>query len=303
MTNEIDTILDQALASLGRDFIDGEIVENAQSFENFMVVVAKTVFPDHEISVAEPGTIIGKGAWSFTIEITEIFEQMKPFSPGENRDVIVHVLERQLARRDSFKALEQKNPAEYFDTSKLILVPAMGSTIRNGPPGLSHFADDDRKAIMLGRPVYGYVHSVPAINLPTHLMFVPEEALPIIGLTEDEVFDLAMQNLIKNAEGLEVEFEDELGFINSDVMDGMPSQLIFYPEFWKSLSKKVGDHLFIHVVEHHEIVVCKASARDTIFDIVAAVAAGKVEPLLPATFFTYDDKGFRLFAKMLPDDA
>ncbi len=303
MTDEIDSILDKALTAAGQEFIDGELVESAASFEKFMVVLATFVFPDHEISISEPGTLIGKAAWSFTIDISEVFEQMKAFSPGHNRDVIVGVLERQLVRRNTFKELKGQDPAERFDPSKLILVPKMGSFIRNGAPGMRHLGGDDKKDVMIGRPAYGYVHSVAAINEPTHLMYVPGNALPIIGLSEDELFELAMENLRKSAEKVTVEFEDGFGLIGSDVMDGMPSQLIFYPDFWKSLSEKVGDHLFVHVVEHDQIIVCKASERETIFGIIGSVAAGKIEALLPATFFTYDDDGFRLFARTLPDDA
>lgn len=303
MTDEIDLILDKALAAIGREFIDGELVESSASFEKFMVILATTVFPEHEISIPETGTLIGRAAWSFTIDVTDVFEHMKAFSPGHNRDVIVGVLKRQLVRRDAFKELQGQSPVERFDPSKLILVPKMGSFIRNGAPGMRHFGGDDKKDVMLGRPAYGYVHSVAAINEPTHLMYVPGNALPVIGLSEDEVFDLAMQNLKKNAENVTVEFEDGFGMIGSDVMDGMPSQLIFYPDFWRSLSEKVGDHLFVHVVEHDQIIVCKASERDTIFSIIGSVAAGKIDALLPATFFTYDYDGFRLFARTLPDDA
>jgi hypothetical protein len=290
MTNEIDLILDKVLNTLGREFIDGDLVETLESFEKFLVLLATTVFPDHEISNPEPGTIVGNAAWSFTINTTDIFEEMKPFSPGLNRDAIVRVLGRQLARRDTISDLQGKSPVDAFDVDKLVLVPKMGSFIR-------------QSNVLLGRPAYNYVYSAPAINETRHLMYVPRHALSHIGLSEDELFERAMQNIRKSAEGVSVEFEDGIGFIESDVMDGMAAQLIFYPEFWKSLSEKVGDHLFIHAVEHDELIVCKASERDTIFGIVASAATGKVESLLPGTFFTYDDEGFRLFAKRLPDDA
>jgi hypothetical protein len=303
MTNEIDTIIDKALSEVGHNFIDGEIVETMEAFERFMFQLAKALFPNHKFSIPEPGTILGQASWTFTLEITDIFKKMKPFSPGHNRDIIVKVLERQLIRRDTFSQLEGQNPIERFNPEKLILVPKMGSAVRNGPSSSKFLETNKEEAVMLSRPAYGYVHSVPAINEPTHLMFVPKLALPMIGLSEEEIFAKALQNLKSKAEKVTVKFEDDVAFIGEDTMDGMPSQLIFHPDFWKALSQQVGDHLFVHVVEHNEVIVCKSRARDIIFNLVTGVAMGNIGSLLPATFFTYDDDGFRLFAKMLPDSA
>lgn len=195
MTNEIDTILDAALAEVGREFIDGDIVETPEAFERFMVHLVHAVFPNHQISTPEPGKLFVRSTWSFTLDVTDIFKQMKPFSPGQNRDIINSLLHRQLVRRNVFHELEKKNPAQQFDERKLILVPRMGSAIRNGPKGSNLSDATEAEKEMLSRPVYGYVHAVPVINEPTHLMYVPRLALPMVGLSEDEVLARAMHNI------------------------------------------------------------------------------------------------------------
>lgn len=304
MTEEIDTILDQTLAKIGHDFIDGGVIESSQAFEQFMVQLVQIALPAHEISLPKSGTILGKGTWSFTVDVEETFERMKPFAPGQNRDEVTKFLKRLIVRRDTWNEVDTTNLQERLDWSKLTLIPKMGSVMREGPTAGQFLGASEAEKAMLSRPAYGYVHAVPVINHPSHFLYLPKLTLPGTGMTEDDVFKKALQNIKSKADDITVEFEnDEIAFIGKEYMDGVVSQLILYPDFWKSLSEKVEDDLFIHVVQHDQIIVCKSRARDLIFRIVSGAATGKIDSLLPATFFTHDAEGFRIFAKMLPDDA
>lgn len=94
MAEEVDLIIDKALALAGRDFIDGDVVESVESFGNFMATTIQTALPSHTFSIPELGTILGAADWSFTMNVAKLLEDMKPFSPGANRDIIVQVLHR-----------------------------------------------------------------------------------------------------------------------------------------------------------------------------------------------------------------
>jgi hypothetical protein len=297
MSDEIDLFINQTLAMIRHDFIDGDLVESQENFDMFMLVLLQSVFPHHQISVAERGTIVGKGSWHFTVGTEDIFQGLKPFSPGQNRDLIVKVLGRELIRRDTFNAIKGKDPYKEFDSSKLILVPKMKWTQLNKPRNLHVTNGSPAEIKIVSRPAFGDVHCFAAINEPTHLMYVPKQMLPAIGISEDDLFKRAMKNLKDKASEVTIDFDEGLALIGNDAMDGMASQLIFDPEFWMSLSKKVDDGLFIHVVQDSEIVVCKLSDEMAMFELMSGIAGGEVDALLPDNFFTCDDKGFRLLAR------
>jgi hypothetical protein len=86
-------------------------------------------------------------------------------------------------------------------------------------------------------------------------------------------------------------------------MNGVASSLLFLPEFWASISERMEDYIVVHVVSHEQIIVLPASQQAAIVGLIVSAGRGRIGMLLPATLFTYDDQGFRIFAKLFPDDA
>lgn len=124
-------------------------------------------------------------------------------------------------------------------------------------------------------------------------MYIPKGVPSLIGLSEDAMFERAMQNLKAKVPSVSIEFEDGIGFVDRTALGGMASQLIFHPDFWVSLSKRMGDNLFIHVAQHNEIIICKRSDTEAIFNIMNGIATGELDALLSGTFFVCDDGGCR----------
>lgn len=303
MNAEIDSIIEKALSSMGRDFIDGDIVETRESFSDFIVILMKTAFPDHEVSLKGDRLSIEKAKWCFSPQYATIFEKLEPFSPGHNRDLVVRFLRGCLHSMDAMKMGQEEGAKPSIQLDKLVMVPRLGSFMRETTKRITGQDDVEVQDVFLSRPVYDYVHSVIALDSPTHIAFISKGGLKDMGLTEDQVFDVAMTNIKKRAQNLKLDFSDGYAIVDSHDMGGLASQLIFHTDFWKSVSEEVKDDLFIHVLDQSALMVCKASDRVTIMNIFMSAATGKLESLLPATFFTYDQKGFRIFAKLLPDDA
>lgn len=298
MNDEIDLAITDTLASFGHDFVDGIIIESEHAFPLFISQAIQRILPQHKIEVDADGVLMCTGDWNFTIPLAKARGKMKPFAPGKNRDLIAELLERLIKERDTWVEVREVAESNRPDWNKLALIPKFGSEVRKV------HTETDGNGQFLSRPAIDYVHSVPVIDKPSHFMFLPRFSLPELDLTEDEIYERALQNTRQKSQNIHVDFEDgEVATITDDDVGGTASQLLFDNEFWAALSRKVEDDLFIHVVEHNQLIVCKASARAAIFDIMTDAALGRLPSLMRATFFAYDDKGLRLFAKMLPDDA
>ncbi len=215
MSEEIDNILNDVLVDLGHDLVDGILIESDLAFEKFMVAVAERAFPDHKISIPEPGMMLISAKSAFTISIADTFARLKKYSPGHNRDIVKHLFQMKTAQLKIISDTNKQSLSSMFDLEKLVLLPKMGSFARRVPQGPQIMGARPEQAAFLYKRAFNYIYSVPAINTPDHVFFIPKLALKDIGLSEDEIFERAQRNLKRDSKNVNVEFEDDLAFIDS----------------------------------------------------------------------------------------
>lgn len=309
---EARKIAKQALFLLDAENVGATFAAEIDIFTRLLAEAAKILVPERTVRIVGPETILiaGKGkeaeGWAGTIEVRRFHKQLRPLDTAKNMSVFVDFIQRMHARATTWREVDNSTAAVQFDLDKLLLVPKMGSDARAGMDAEAYLeVQEGADTRLLRRPVYGYVHAVPVINHPDHFIYPTVPMLPFLGVTEDELFERATANIRSLASKLKIDIgpeEKENGLL-IEGMNGVVSSLLFLPEFWASISERMEDYIVVHVVSHEQIIVLPASQQAAIVGLIVSAGRGRIGMLLPATLFTYDDQGFRIFAKLFPDDA
>lgn len=302
----------QALFLQNHTEIAGDVTRNIASFSKLLAEALRLVVPERTVSVVGPNTILisdenrtGEG-WHGTVDVRQHFDSLSQTNPAANMEILLGLIAEMHARASIWRSKDSSNFATEFDLEKLVLIPKLGSTARAGAEARQYLnVPEQPDEGLIRRPVYGYVHAVPTINHPDRFVYPQTKLLPMLGLTEDELFDRGKENIRRLASTLRIEIgaeEMENGFM-IEGMEGVVSSLLFLPEFWASIAERMGSQIIVHAVSHEQLIVVPEKQRLMIMNMLIATARGELGALLPATFFTYDDEGFRIFGKFLPDNA
>jgi hypothetical protein len=284
---DANKLLARALFMAGADNFERRFVATPQTLRDLFIEVLRISMPDgvFEPKRGEPGVVVGSfeglGMSGIEISVYNLFDSLDRSDLQRSRDgVVAHVIRTVETISDALTA----DPDAHLRGPLIVMV---GSDKK-----LSDYtAMLGARSSFVSWRISDNLNAMVAVEAKAGAAYLQREALPKLGLSEEQVKVEALASMKERVRKSRLQFEQVgRGIVLVDGFEGVTQALLAIDDFVQGLRDRIGEDVVVLAADDL-LVVVDATKADTVGFLMGIVANDKVENLFPGSYFLVAAEG------------